>query len=241
MPPSFLVLSEDGSHDAVPSLVALTKRMCQLVVPALRTHLLRFEPPEPRLRRSLTANKWKSLSPEDQFLRTELVRTIATHLLRPDGFVIFHFDGDTPYRDRATSTNTAQFGRQIVTRVTQLVRGRRTEEETDRIVQKLIAYVPHYCVEAWTYYNLPVLEELCRGQSGGRDDAVLATWKAEPAEIEEVEQPWRLVSAGKAHNRMLAERAYPADVAFGAGKSFHATVFALLDNPQLVAALAELT
>ena len=103
MPPSFLVLSEDGSHDAVPSLVALTKRMCQLVVPALRTHLLHFEPPEARLRRSLTANKWKSQSVEDQFLRTELNRTIATHLLRPDGFVIFHFDGDTCYRERASS------------------------------------------------------------------------------------------------------------------------------------------
>jgi hypothetical protein len=240
MPPSFLVLSEDGSHDAVPSLVALTKRMCQLVVPALRTHLLRFEPPEPRLRRSLTANKWKSQSAADQFLRTELVRTIATHLLRPDGFVIFHFDGDTPYRDRAASTNAAQFGPQIVTRVTQLLRGQRPDDEAARLVQKLIAYVPHYCVEAWTYYNLPVLEELCRAQSGGRDDPVLATWKAAPAEIEEVEQPWRLVSAGKAHNRTLAERAYPADVALDAGKSFHATVFALLDNSQLVAALEAL-
>ncbi len=240
MPPIFLVLSEDGSHDAVPSLVALTKRMCQLVVPALRTHLLRFEPPEPRLRRSLTANKWKSQSSEDQFLRTELVRTIATHLLRPDGFVIFHFDGDTCYRERAASTNAGQFGRQIVARVSQLLRGQRTDQEAERIIQKLICYVPHYCVEAWTYYNLSVLEEICRAQSGGRDDSILATWRAAPSEIEEVEQPWRVVSAGKAHNRTLAERAYPAEVAFNAGKSFCDTVVALLGNPQLVAALEEL-
>lgn len=239
MPPIFLVLSEDGSHDAVPTLVALTKRMCQLVVPAIGTHHLGFEPPEPRLRRSLTANKWKSRSAQDQFLRTELVRTIATHLLRPDGFVVFHFDGDTCYRERASSPNPEQFARQIVAPVSQLLRQRRTDDEAARIAQKLIAYVPHYCVEAWTYYNLPVLTEICRAQAGGRDEPTLTAWQAAPAEIEEVERPWSVVCAGKDHNRALAEKAYPADVAFGANKSFADTVVALLNNPQLVAALQE--
>lgn len=239
MPPIFLVLSEDGSHDAVPSLVALTKRMCQLVVPAVGTHRLRFEPPEPRLRRSLTANKWRSRSAEDQFLRTELVRTIATHLLRPEGFVIFHFDGDTCYRERAASPNPEQFGRQIVSPVSQLLRQRRTDDEAARIAQKLITYVPHYCVEAWTYYNLPVLVEICRAQTSARDEQTLATWQAAPAEIEEVEKPWSFVSAGKAHNRILTERGYPTQVAFDAGKSFTDTVVALLNNPQLVAALED--
>ena len=239
MPPIFLVLSEDGSHDAVPALVALTKRMCQLMEPAVSTHRLRFEPPEPRLRRSLTANKWKSRSAEDQFLRTELVRYIATHLLRPEGFVIFHFDGDARYGDRASSLNPAQFDRQIVGPVTQLLRQRRTDEEAARIAQKLIAYVPHYCVEAWTYYNLPVLEGICRAGSGARDDQTLAAWNATPSQLEEVERPWSMVSAGKDHNRVLTERAYPTEVAFGAGKSFADTVVALLGNPQLMAALED--
>jgi len=239
MPPIFLVLSEDGSHDAVPSIIALTKRMCQLVVPALATHRLIFQPPEPRLRRSLTANKWKSRSVQDQRLRTDLLQTIAAHLSRPDGFVVFHFDGDTCYRERASSPNPEQFARQIVAPVSQLLRQRRTDEEAARIAQKLIAYVPHYCVEAWTYYNLPVLADICRTQASARDAQTLAAWQAAPAEIEEVEKPWSLVSAGKDHNRSLAERAYPAEIAFDAGKSFADTVLALRNNPQLVAALEE--
>lgn len=240
MPPTFLVLSEDGSHDAVPSLIALTKKMCQIVVPALRTHLLRFEPPESRLRRSLSANKWKSRSAEDQVLRKDLLRTIATHLQRPEGFVIFHYDGDTAYRERTTSPNLAQFARQIIDPVGQLLRQGRTDQEAARIAQKLISYVPHYCVEAWTYYNLSVLEEICRARCGAGDDATLAAWKTTPSDIEEVEKPWSRVSAGKDHNRTLAERAYPATVAFDAGKSFSDAVVSLLNNQQLVAALSEL-
>lgn len=240
MPPIFLVLSEDGSHDAVPSLIALTKKMCQFVVPTLKTHLLHFEPPESRLRWSLTANKWKSRSAADQFLRTDLLKTIATHMLRPEGFVIFHFDGDTPYRERTASPNLEQFSRQIVEPVSQLLRQKRTDQEAARIAQKLIVYIPHYCVEAWTYYNLPVLEETCRARVGARDDSILAAWKATPSEIEEVEQPWSMVSAGKDHNRALAERAYPAAVAFDAGKSFSDTVVSLQNNQQLVAVLQEL-
>jgi hypothetical protein len=248
MPPRFLVLSEDGSHDAVPSLAALTTEMFQILMPGIKVHLLKdtFEPPEARLRRSLTANKWKSRSAQDQFLRTELVRYIATHLLRPNGFVIFHFDGDTSYRDRTSSPSTVQFARQIVAPVSQLVRKppqqpARTDEEVEQIVQKLIRYVPYYCVEAWMYYNLPVLEGICRARVGAKNEPVLATWSADPAEIEEAEKPWSLVAAGKDHNRALAEQAYPANVAFDTRKSFHDTVVGLLENQQLVAALQELT
>lgn len=241
MPPVFLILSEDGSHDAVPALAALSKKMFQLVAPSLPTHRLCFEPPDYRLRRSLTANKWKSRNAADQHLRTDLVRTIATHLLRPDGFVIFHFDGDTPYRERASCTIPEHFARQISAPVLQLLRQRATDEEVaTRLAQKLIAYVPYYCVEAWTYYNLSVLEDLCHSRSGAEDDAVLALWKATPAEIEEAERPWSMVSAGKSHNRALAERAYPVAESFAAGKSFTEAVMALEGNPQLVAALQAL-
>lgn len=52
---------------------------------------------------------WKSTSERDQAGRRALIREITTHLLRPGGFVIFHFDGDEPWSKRQDSENVSKW------------------------------------------------------------------------------------------------------------------------------------
>jgi len=243
---SFLVLSEDGSESAVPTLTALMKRAWCAMMPELhrvinRNDLLRFEFPEARLRRALTGNKWKSRSPADRQDVVALTRTIASHLRRPNAFVHFHFDGDTTYSDRQRSITSGQFTERVVHQVKEMLRGSLERDAkggdlsilVEKHLARLMTVIPFYCIESWTYYNTRELRNFC----DVRDHATIASWEANPGATEEFENPSSSVSAGKSCNRKLAERNYPAAVSLAAGKSFADTINMMFANDQLTNAL----
>jgi hypothetical protein len=232
--PAFLVLSEDSSEAAVPTIKALTKKLCQVVTPGLATQHLTFEPPEARLRRALTGNKWKSRSRSDQADRIDLVRTIASQLLRRDAFVVFHFDGDVAYGSAHTAENPRHFEEQILRPLRDLLYGRlRDAGAVSAAVSKLILFVPYYCIESWTFYNARVLRLI----SSAPDAAKVEEWAAHPELLEEIIKPWDEISVGKTQNLRLAEDQFPTPVGLSVGKSLADTVISLVHNEALLTSL----
>jgi hypothetical protein len=231
--PAFLVLSEDGSEHAVPTLVAILKSIFALLVPPLRLSLddkgrVRFEPPEDRLRAALSGNTWKAKKGNQQS-RIDLVRTIASQLKRGDAFVVFHIDGDVTYAERDGSTNVAEFKNKIVDPVFQLLRG---DANAAVLLSKLILMTPCYCLEGWTYYNHAVLETVANPE----DEAQIIAWKSDPGSVEECVRPWSRISVGKKHNRELATD-FPAVTPLISGKSFADVLINMLFNEMLLNAL----
>jgi hypothetical protein len=112
---SFLVLSEDSGDSSQSVLVALAKHLCRVVDDKTQTQRLAFEPVNEQSQRAMRANRWKSRSGQDHAAKVTLRQSIATKLLeggRP-GFVIFHFDGDTTWANRALSANVKKFEKEI--------------------------------------------------------------------------------------------------------------------------------
>lgn len=255
--PVFLVLTEDGAESAVPTIEALFRAMCHLLVAGFDERKLdrsSFQPPPARHRAALTASFWKSERRKDQPSITDLIVLIAAHLRRPNGFVLFHFDGDRRYADRASSENVKKFATHLRAKVERALRdgppgvtdpllprgGKRAallcEEELQAALARLLLLTPFYCIEAWAYYNTRRLRRLCTPE----EQAMVDGWEEHAGSVEEVERPWALVSAGKRHNRALAEDHFPARRALEAGRSFADTVGKLRENPALMAVLGEL-
>lgn len=258
--PSFLVLTEDGAESARFTIEALFRAMCHLIIDGFderQLHRRTFQPPPAKCRAALTANKWKSEKQADRRMITDLIETIVSHLLRPNTFVLFHFDGDRVYAQRALSENKRKFLTHLRAKVERALRDARlaapsptapspsskreheapalTDAEVSAALTRLLPLTPFYCIETWTYYNIQKLRELCP-----RDHVVLERWEQAPGSVEELERPWEHISARKEHNRALAENNFPARRALEAARSFADTVHELRRNPELMAALAPL-
>jgi len=109
---SCLVLVGDSARDAPETLQNLAKAMFKLIDPGVDTRpaRLRFDPPTSSgVARICHAERWKSTAPGSRKDLVDLFRTIATYLLREDGFVVFHLDADVPWGSRATSVNVERF------------------------------------------------------------------------------------------------------------------------------------
>lgn len=250
-----LLLSEDASKDARPTLEALVKKMMRLVDEQCRTDRLRFEPPEEAVAAVARANRWKSTAPADRQKTVALCRNLATQLAeQPLGFVLFHIDGDRCWSEREQSENTAKFDELIRARVREVLvyekqarrdsrpRGRRgaggrdalvheeqpwSDAEIDRCMERLVVLVPFYSIEAWTYQNTQRARALCREHHGGRDVECFDAWERDRTALDEVEQPKRETCLADRHNRDLAESAFPHEQVHAAGTSFRAAVEAL--------------
>ena len=233
--PAFLVLSEDGSEKAVPTLAALAGHMLRFIQPGVEVGEKCFEPPERRQRAALSGNRWLSVQPRDQRLVTDLVRLIAAHLLRPNGFVIFHFDGDLPYSQRASSERPRKFDALIRQKVRHLLSSR-SQDEREAALSRLFLFVPFRDLEAWTYYNTSLLRLLCKPHEQTRVDR----WAANPAALEEEDWLSKQLSVAKRHNAELAGPTYPARAALTAGKSFAAAADLLKANRTLADLMKEL-
>jgi hypothetical protein len=239
----FLVLSEDSARSAVDTIEALTRTMCGRI-PTANLHQMKFDPPDPRQRQILAGNKWKSNSPVDQPAITDLVRTIAAHLRRADGFVIFHFDGDRPYAQRANAENPRKFQKQIAEKVRNLLATPPVRKDTVDSpaaavapadpLEKLFLFTPYYSIEAWTYYNTEGLLARCPAH----EHAKITRWASDPHQLEETHKVAEELSIGKKYNQELAEQAFPTEVAIAAGKSFADTVHKLKENGPLLTALS---
>ncbi len=246
MPPlvSVLILTEDkDGHDTIE---AVTEHIFRLIVPEVRVREgVSFEPlPEARLRRAVQPSVWRSRADADERLLRDLRRTIASQLFStPASFVVFHFDGDATWSDRASSTHEADF-RLFVAKVEQVMnapsvhRVPSRENVSQRIAEakgRLLALVPFYSIEAWLYQSADLAKEMCKSGCG-RHVERFETWRANRAELDEVPKPKDAVCFGAKHNHDLA-RALPTNDLQAVGKSFAATIDAWKASDELVGAL----
>ncbi|MFS8070928.1 MAG: hypothetical protein ACMG6S_31560 [Byssovorax sp.] len=219
---SLLVLTEDGAATGHATIVAIVKRMLQLVVPDYQTHRIGFEPKDERAQGAVQGTGWKDETPKHYAELNLALRTIATKLGREDGFVLFHIDGDRPWSRRDSSENVAKFETIVVARVRQLLRGRPggTPEDAEARLRRLFPIVPFYSIEAWLFQHTEVAVRLCRERHKGRDIGTFESWKRDRTAIDEVVKPKDSVCLGSAHNLECAGSGYPAQEVFEAGRSY---------------------
>lgn len=105
---SVLLLTEDGGSQADEVLRSLVVKLLGCIEPGAvtREHARAWEPASPEAREVARANSWKNPRRRDL---VSFRQYIASKLQRERGFVLFHVDGDRPYRERATSENTRKF------------------------------------------------------------------------------------------------------------------------------------
>jgi hypothetical protein len=221
-------------------MVAMAKRICVLVDENTQTQRIRFEPANEDAAQAMRANRWKSSgkAPGDHRRSVLLVRSIATKLREAMGFVAFHFDGDTTWRDRDSSGNAHEFRKGVIERVRKVLAEHSPESVEN--VSKLIAIVPFYSIEAWLYQNTAVALRLCREQYNGKDVELFEQWRADPTLLDDVERPKELTCLGSRHNLELT-KGFPAAAVAQTGRSFASVVEAARSCAALVAALASTT
>jgi hypothetical protein len=222
-------LSEDSAGDAHAVIASLVRASLRLLHPGARLDRARFEPDAPG-HAAVKANRWKSHARADQRHRVDLLRTLATNLSRSDCLVVFHFDGDTPWAERERSENVRKFHDELVLGVRRVLRDCGLEpERAERALRRLVAFVPHYTLESWLYQNTAVAIALCQQRRTTDEVAVFEAWARDRPQLDEVEQPWKLVSLGKGHNAALAA-SFPANEVYAVGKSFAASVERLREH-----------
>lgn len=244
-----LVLSEDGSEHAHEVVVALAKTMLKIVVPAVQTQRekLQFDEERGDARRVMSANKWRSGAEEDEPAIRSLLRAIVRQLLieddegRPSGFVFFHYDGDTTFTNRETSTAQSHF-REFQARIEQQIRARchNDDEAVRRIMSRLVAIVPFYCIESWTYQHTDVAKKIC-ARGCGKHFELFNAWARDRGALDEIWKLWHPAELDcclrKDHNVELTGPGYPGEAVFLAGKSYYQAVDQMATCSELCAAL----
>lgn len=228
---SILLLTEDSGRDGDAALRALLGRLLRRVVAGAEVAPDRWEPVTADARAAVQGNAWKSPRRRDLVM---LRQYIAAKLSEPGGFVLFHFDGDRPYAGRATSENAAKFEGAIRRPVQVILEGpppkrrertqtplERSAEAIARRLDKLVAVVPFYSVEAWLFQNTERAREHCRAnpRCRGGCEAKLAAWAADRGALDEVPKPKTALCFGAAHNLDLADPQLPIAAILAAGKS----------------------
>ena len=235
---SLLIITEDSGADGHATIVAVVKRMLQLVVPDYQTHRLGFEPKDAQAQRALQGTGWKSKDPKSQADRATALRTIATKLGRKQGFVLFHIDGDRTWAERTSSENVALFKARVVELVRKLlVQSGRSAQEAETRLLRLLPIVPFYSIEAWLFQHTEVAIRLCRDRYQGRDIGRFEAWHQDRAALDDVEQPKEEVCLKSLHNLECAGPGYPAQAVFEAGRSYTECVLRLRRCAELEALL----
>jgi hypothetical protein len=232
-----LVLSEDSSSQAYDTVRALVKHLLLCVDANTCTHRIEFEPSEdPDARAAVHGNRWREGKGPHY---TRLLSVIAGKLVEEDGFVFFHFDGDTAWRDRDECLTRKQFEAEITAKIPDLIRMRLasrnseaqrkrrrslSDAEIERVVTeampRLHLIVPHYSVESWCYQNTSKARELCDQHHRGAHTRVFISWAATRAELDEVEMPKEKCCLGSNFNADLASASYPRHDVLAVDKSF---------------------
>lgn len=236
---TILVLTEDGGGSQ-ETLETLLKKTFLLLVPSTGTHRITFEPQSEREHRIMHGNNWKGRKMNEL---VDLRRTIATKLLEDEGdvpgFVVFHFDGDRRWSERATGENEALFEERVREPVRQIVRDTlaRTarEAELDERLHRLMTWVPFYSIEAWLFRHIDGVRALCCGAAGHHE--TIEEWRRAPSVLDDVLQPKEALSCIKdKHNTALA-KGFRADETLHVSPSYEATVTRMLESKDLLAAL----
>ncbi|WP_084736912.1 hypothetical protein [Cystobacter ferrugineus] len=235
---SVLVLTEDSGADAYDTVRALVKEMLKLLVPAVWTHRIDFKPLEDeRARLAMRGTTWQSTNPLDEPARRLLIRSIITEILKPNGFVLYHIDGDVPWSQRKSSANVREFLARMIPPIEAGVRSQLPAEAETRM-KRLRLLVPFYSIEAWLYQHTREATRLCSEEGCGRCHSQLTDWEKNRASLDEVTQPKETTLCLKdKHNARLASSGFPARDVYEAEASFARTVDGLLECDELTAAL----
>lgn len=238
---TLLLLTEDSGRDAHATHEAVVRAMLRLVAPGHDAHAIAIEPANDAQRDAMRSNGWDSTHAEDEPRRRSLVRSIATRLCQSNlHVVLFHYDGDRAWSDRASCPRHEVFGRRVVIPVTQLMPGR-TAEQRARALARLVTIVPYYSVEAWLYQNTEVALRLCRQHHRGQHAAAITRWADDRGSLDEVHKPKAVSCLSDKYNLALATEHFPAGEVFAAGRSFHAAVERLRESSDLTGLLAALS
>jgi hypothetical protein len=248
-----LVLSEDSSSQAQPTLQKLLKEALKLVVVGvdLNPARVRIEPlPEnERALHAVQANKWKEEPPTRETIL--LLGLIAAQLLQPTGFVVFHFDTDRVWTERHTSENRQKFEKIIREGVRRILRGEAplpftqrprltlTAEQSEAALERLFVLSPCYSIESWLYHATKDLLAHCQQWHASEEHVrLIKSWSVDRTLLDEVSRPKddALACVAGHHNAELA-KAFPAEEVWLAERSFYESVERLRSCSALVEAL----
>jgi hypothetical protein len=233
---SVLVLTEDGSARASVTLELLVKKLFRYLDPKCATQRIEFDPSDNEdAREVLTANQFKN--PAHHYIR-QLHGYIATQLARPDHFVVHHVDADRKWseRDRKPSENIQSVERDILAHVRLRLRARFSEAEIDGLLSRYFSLVPYWELESWLYQNTDRALKLCRHAAGCRCPELLARWRADRSELDDVPHPSDQLCLGKRYNDALLE-GYPTADVIAANTSLAAALSNLLKSDALLHAI----
>lgn len=203
---SIALLSEDRSEPTWRGLKAILQKLLRRFEDDGFTPCTEFVPAEPNVRPVLIANRWRSTQARDESEKRELWKYLARKISEPGTFVVFHYDGDSPWSKRTESPARAQFDREVRTRVEQVLSGARlSRAEISRRMERLIECVPFYSVEAWTYQATPRAVALCREKHRGADMEKFKAWGANRRELDEVWKPKDASCLRGEHNEELGQ------------------------------------
>jgi hypothetical protein len=222
---SLLVITEDSGADGHATILAVVKRMLQLIVPDYQTHRLGFEPKDPQAQRALQGTGWKSKDPKSQADRATALRTIATKLGRKNGFVLFHIDGDRGWAEQNSSENVELFTKRVIEPVQQILKGAKSPaQDAETSLRHLFPVIPFYSIEAWLFQHTEVATRICRERYHGRDVAKFTAWSQDRTALDDIAQPKEAVCFRDVHNLDCAGPGYPAQAVFDADRSYAACV-----------------
>jgi hypothetical protein len=229
-------LSEDSASDAHDVLSLVVRASLRIDAPNTPLDRVRFEPTTEG-HAAVKANRWKSTAANDHRRRVDLLRTLATQICRSNCLVVFHFDGDTTWQDRALSENQRKFHDVVVLGVKRVLHDKGIDaSRIEEVLRRLVAFVPHYTMESWLYQSTEAAVALCLKHGNQRDVETFGEWERDRTVLDEIVQPWKVVSIGKNHNRVLAE-AFPARAVYEIGKSYAASVDRLREHGFVMQAL----
>lgn len=233
---SILVLTEDTAKDAAATVTELVRSILLHAEPTTQTHRIEFRPldPDDEAAMATRADMWKSTKSDDERFIVALARRIATKLREESGFVVFHFDGDRVWSERATSDNVTKFDlfrnrvRQLLSTPKQhraSARGSADRPDAvDPAMQRLLTLVPFWSIEAWLFQNVEVGTRTCQTRKCGRHVSTLSKWKATRSLLDEERKPKTLLCFGSTYNLELARRGFPLSEVVEVRKSLAATV-----------------
>lgn len=151
---ALVIYPEDTGKDADEVLRALVKLLTRMLAPDHRHDKLKVNVASGEPRRAMRALVGKSK--EDEALRRKLVNNLATRLSSGE-IIIFHHDGDEPWRGEPGS---AKFDKTITKLLRDVRRALNTGEPDTTPVPGFLRLVPHYSIEAWLYLNHAEVQRL---------------------------------------------------------------------------------
>lgn len=223
------MLTEDSGNHSHATWTALLKQMCRIVDGSCDTGPETFvvEPPEQSVSKVMSGTGWREKASHPRMV--EFWRTIAEQLAS-EKVVVFHVDGEVPWSKRKDSANVAgveQIARRRLRDTLEDVLEYSPEEIAARM-QLFVPVHPFREIEGWLFHNFDELRRIC-ARRRLPVPACVEQWETqvETLELEEEERPKERMPFKAEHNRDLAENAFPAEMLYLLGSSFHEAVEAL--------------